>query len=142
MRSGAVTEKACLSNSMIGATLDEIQAAVFTPTCATSGCHAGANPSAGLDLSDADTSHAALVNMPSSQGTLLVAPTLPDESYLVHKIEGAQTAGQRMPLGRMPWPLPPSSSGRKPAGSVGCLMSKVGSESTDGIRHGSAPLAR
>jgi hypothetical protein len=44
----------------------------------------------------------ALVNMPSSQGTLLVAPTLPDDSYLVHKIEGTQAAGQRMPLGRAP----------------------------------------
>jgi hypothetical protein len=86
----------------IGATLDEIQAGIFSPTCATAGCHTGANPSAGLDLSDADTSHMALVDMPSSQGTLLVAPTLPDESYLVHKIEGTQAAGQRMPLGAAP----------------------------------------
>ncbi|HSN51313.1 MAG TPA: Ig-like domain-containing protein [Woeseiaceae bacterium] len=87
---------------MLQPTLDEIQAAVFTPTCATSNCHAGGSPAGGLDLSDADTSHAALVNVPSSQGTLLVAPTLPDDSYLVDKIEGTQTAGQRMPLGRAP----------------------------------------
>ena len=87
---------------MIQPTLDEIQAAVFTPTCATSTCHTGANPAAGLDLSDADTSHMALVDMPSSQGTLLVAPTVPDDSYLVHKIEGTQAAGQRMPPGRAP----------------------------------------
>jgi hypothetical protein len=86
----------------IGATLDEIQAGIFTPTCATAGCHTGATPSAGLDLSDADTSHAALVDVPSSQGTLLVVPTMPGNSYLVHKIEGTQAAGQRMPLGRAP----------------------------------------
>ena len=86
----------------LGATLDEIQVGVFTPTCATANCHTGANPSAGLDLSDADTSHAALVDMPSSQGTLLVAPTLPDDSYLIHKIEGTQAQGQQMPAGGAP----------------------------------------
>lgn len=87
---------------VIQPTLDEIQAAVFTPTCATSTCHTGAAPAAGLDLSDADTSHTALVDVPSSQGTLLVAPTLPNDSYLVHKIEGTQAVGERMPLGRAP----------------------------------------
>ena len=91
---------------MVQPTLDDIQALVFTPTCATSTCHAGATPAAGLDLSDADTSHAALVDMPSSRGTLLVAPTLPDDSYLVHKIEGTQAAGQRMPPGRAPLSQP------------------------------------
>ena len=91
---------------VIQPTLDEIQAVVFTPTCATSTCHTGATPAGGLDLSDADNSHMALVDMPSSQGTLLVAPTLPDDSYLVHKIEGTQAAGQRMPLGRAPLSQP------------------------------------
>jgi hypothetical protein len=91
---------------VIQTTLDEIQAVVFTPTCATSTCHTGATPAGALDLSDADTSHMALVDMPSSQGTLLVAPTLPDDSYLVHKIEGTQAAGQRMPLGRAPLSQP------------------------------------
>jgi hypothetical protein len=86
---------------VINPTLNDIQAAVFTPTCATSTCHAQPNPSAGLDLSDADTSHAALFNQPSSQdmGLMLVAPGLPDDSYLVHKIEGTQSQGQRMPAG-------------------------------------------
>jgi len=91
----------------IGATLDEIQAGVFTPTCATANCHTGANPSGGLDLSDADTSHAALVDVASTQGTLLVAPNLPDDSYLVHKIEGTQAQGQQMPPGAAP-PLDPT----------------------------------
>ncbi len=90
--------------SMINPTLDDIQAAIFTPTCATSTCHAQPNPSAGLDLGDADTSHAALFNQPSSQDSafMLVAPGLPDDSYLVHKIEGTQSQGQRMPAGGAP----------------------------------------
>ena len=87
--------------SPLGATLDEIQERVFTPTCATTSCHTGANPSGGLDLTDADTSHAALVDMPSSVGTLLVAPGLPNESYLVQKLEGT-AGGARMPLGGAP----------------------------------------
>lgn len=90
--------------SPVGSTLPEIQAAVFTPTCATSGCHTGANPAAGLDLSDATTSRAALVDQPSTQdpAILLVAPNLPDDSYLVHKIEGTAQQGQRMPAGGRP----------------------------------------
>jgi hypothetical protein len=88
---------------VVGATLDEIQAAIFTPTCATSNCHTGANPSGGLDLSDADTSHTALFNVASiGDPTILrVAPGLPDESYLVQKLEGT-AGGAQMPLGGAP----------------------------------------
>ena len=85
---------------MLGATLDEIQAAVFTPTCATSNCHTGANPAGGLDLRDADTSFAQLVDVPSGDDPMIlrVAPGAPDDSYLVHRIEG--TVAPQMPLGR------------------------------------------
>jgi len=84
-------------------TLDQIQAAVFTPTCATSNCHTGANPAGGLDLTDAATSHAALFNVASNgdPGILRVAPGLPDDSYLVQKLEGT-AGGARMPLGGAP----------------------------------------
>jgi hypothetical protein len=86
---------------VLGPTLDQIQATIFTPTCATAACHRPPVPSAGLDLSDADTSHAALVDQPSSQDMafMLVATGQPDNSYLVHKIEGSQSQGQRMPAG-------------------------------------------
>ena len=86
---------------MLGPTLDEIQATIFTPTCATSTCHSPPTPSAGLDLSNADTSHAALVDQASSQdmALMLVAPGQPENSYLVHKIEGSQSQRQRMPAG-------------------------------------------
>ena len=85
---------------MIGPTLDQIQAVVFTPSCATSGCHTGAGASAGLNLSDADTSYAELVGVESSQQAplLRVAANDPDNSYLVQKLEGAMTInGNPMP---------------------------------------------
>jgi uncharacterized protein involved in high-affinity Fe2+ transport len=86
---------------MLGATLDEIQAAVFTPTCATSNCHNGANPAGNLDLRDADTSFAQLVDVPSDDDPMIlrVAPGAPDNSYLVQKIEGTAARGQQMPPG-------------------------------------------
>jgi hypothetical protein len=87
---------------VIGPTLNQIQAAVFSPTCATSNCHSGPSGSAlpaGMDLSDADSSFAALVGVASLQqpAILRVAAGDPDDSYLIQKLEG--NAGSRMPLG-------------------------------------------
>jgi len=85
---------------VIGPTLDQIQAVIFSPVCAS--CHGGAIPSAGLDLSDADTSHAALVGIPSSQkaGATLVVVMDPDNSYLIQKLEDAAgIVGVQMPIG-------------------------------------------
>ncbi len=89
---------------VIGPTLDQIQAVVFTPTCATVGCHtgpAGIILPSGLDLSDADASFAALVGVPSLQqaGILRVAANDPDNSYLIQKLEGNAATGLQMPLG-------------------------------------------
>lgn len=81
-------------------TMDQIQATVFAPSCA--GCHSGGNPDGDLDLSDANTSHTAMFNMPSQQqvGATLVIPMNPDNSYLIQKLEGAVgIAGVRMPPG-------------------------------------------
>lgn len=84
---------------VIGPTLDQIQTIVFTPTCATAGCHTGAGAAGGLNLSDADTSFLELVGVSSSANAaiLRVAPTDPDNSYLIQKLEG--NAGAQMPLG-------------------------------------------
>jgi len=84
---------------VIGPTLDQIQAVVFTPIC--SGCHTGPNgvgvPPASMDLTNADASLAALVNVPSigNNGVLRVAPMDPNNSYLIQKLEG--NAGLIMP---------------------------------------------
>jgi hypothetical protein len=79
----------------------EIQANVFTPTCATVGCHTGAGAPQGLML-DAANSYGLLVDVASSEvpSILRVAPGDPDNSYLVQKLEGSASAGARMPFGR------------------------------------------
>ena len=86
-----------------GANFSEIQANVFTPTCAVSGCHTGAGSPQGLRLDEA-ASYALLVNVASSQnGTLMrVNPGDPDNSYLIQKLEGNASVGGQMPLGRTP----------------------------------------
>ncbi len=81
-------------------TLAEIQANVFTPSCAFSGCHAGGSPAQGLNLEDGN-SFGNLVNVASMQVPSLnrVTPGDPDNSYLVQKIEGTAAVGQQMPRG-------------------------------------------
>lgn len=82
--------------------LADIQAQVFGPVCA--GCHSGPTSNSlpsGMDLSSADASHAALVNVTSLQSSLArVEPGSPDDSYLIHKLEGGPNiSGTRMPQG-------------------------------------------
>lgn len=84
-------------------TLESIQNNVFTPTCAVSGCHSGPQGGGlptGMDLTSADASFAALVGVASIQqaATLRVAPSDPEQSYLIQKLEGTGL-GSRMPLG-------------------------------------------
>ena len=83
-----------------GATLANIQSTVFTPNCATSGCHTGTSPPQGLRLDDG-FSFGNLVGVASNEvpSLLRVAPNDPDNSYLVQKIEGTAAVGSRMPLG-------------------------------------------
>ena len=67
-------------------TLSSIQALVFEPRCVDH--HGGHAVQAGLDLSEG-MSHAALVNVPSTQtGLDLVEPGDAENSYLIHKLEG------------------------------------------------------
>jgi len=83
-------------------TLAEIQAEVFTPIC--SGCHTGPTGNVlpgGMNLTSTAASFAALVGVPSLQEPSFdrVEPGDPDASYLIHKLEGTQTIGDRMPQG-------------------------------------------
>jgi hypothetical protein len=75
-----------------------IQNSIFTPACTV--CHSGAQAPEGLRL-DAGNSYAMLVDVSSVQLPALrrVAPGDPDNSYLVHKIEGRAAVGDPMPLG-------------------------------------------
>jgi hypothetical protein len=88
----------------ITADLRSIQDNVFTPIC--SQCHIGASAPFGLQL-DAAHSYNLLVGVPSAEQSnlLRVKPGDPDNSYMVHKIEGAAgIVGGRMPLGETPLP--------------------------------------
>lgn len=83
------------------ATLARLQAEVFSPRCATAGCHAGAAPQLGLDLSPG-RSRPTTVGVRSAQGGTLnrIEPFSPDSSYLVKKVRGdADITGSRMPPG-------------------------------------------
>lgn len=77
---------------------------VFTASCAVSGCHAGATPQEGMNLSIGQA-YASIVNVPSNQMPALdrIEPNDPDNSYLVRKIEGTGLL-QRMPAGSPPLP--------------------------------------
>ena len=91
---------------VIGPTLDQIQAVVFSPTCATAMCHSSGTMAGGLNLSDADTSLAQLVGVLSPvAGVTRVIAFDPDNSYLIHKLEGAVgISGAQMPFGQLPLP--------------------------------------
>lgn len=77
---------------------------IFTASCTGNGCHSGASPAQGLNLSSAAVSHAALVNVASQQcpTTKRVMPQQPDASYLVWKLQGSGAcfSGSRMPKGQ------------------------------------------
>lgn len=88
----------------VSLTAFEAVQSIFARSCAFSGCHSGAAPKEGLDLS-AGALHANTVRVPSAQVPSLyrVLPSRPDSSYLLLKLEGLAGAvggiGTQMPLG-------------------------------------------
>ena len=82
----------------ITANFSSIQSQIFNVTCTTNGCHSASDPDAGLIL-DAENSYSLLVNQPSQQKPAFsrVAPGDPDNSYLIHKLEGTGEKN-RMPF--------------------------------------------
>lgn len=90
-----------VDNTAPAVTLAQLQSSIFTPSCA--GCHTGNGASlpGSMNLSSASASFAALVNVASVESPSLkrVTPNDPVNSYLIHKLEGTQSVGSRMPLG-------------------------------------------
>ena len=82
-------------------TLKRLADEIFTPSCATSDCHAGASPAAALSL-EADRL-AEMIDAASDQesGAKLIDPGNPDGSYLIRKVEGTGS-GAQMPIGLDP----------------------------------------
>jgi hypothetical protein len=79
-----------------------VQAQVFTPNCASSGCHAGTDAPEGLNLSAA-SAFENTVGVPSSQVPDIrrIEPGEPAESYIYIKITG----GDRMAPGTFQMPI-------------------------------------
>lgn len=85
-------------NGTLTPDLQSIQDNVFTPICTA--CHAGANAPVGLRL-DAANSYNMLVGIPSVEvpSVQRVAPGNPNNSYIIHKLEGTAAVGAQMPFG-------------------------------------------
>jgi hypothetical protein len=67
-------------------------------SCASSGCHGSGQ--GGLTMTSAAGAYAALVNVASpATGEIRVIPNNANDSYMVKKLEGRQSVGDRMPLG-------------------------------------------
>jgi hypothetical protein len=79
---------------------------ILSANCALSGCHGGSSPQLGMNLGPGQT-FSNTVNVASVESSLdRIEPGQPDQSYLVHKIQGTQSqvggTGGRMPLGGTP----------------------------------------
>jgi len=93
-------------------TFASIQRDIFQTTdsagrtaCTTCHTNVGRNPTGGLNLV-ADFAYAQLVNVPSGgrAGAVRVIPGDPENSYLIHKLEGRSgIAGRRMPNNGPPY---------------------------------------
>ena len=84
-------------------TLTQLSREIFTPNCASSGCHSGAGAAAGMSLA-ADRIGAQLIGVVSpTSGMKRVDPGNPEGSYLLRKLRGdAGINGAQMPLGDAP----------------------------------------
>ena len=88
-------------NAALEPTLASIQANVFTPTCAITGCHGGVATQAALHL-DPGFSYSNLVGVPSSQDPNLtrVVSGDPNDSLIIQKLEETTPpVGAQMPWG-------------------------------------------
>ncbi len=80
---------------------------IFTGNCVFSGCHAGSDPAQGMSLG-AGQAFSSAVNVAARELPSMnrVTPNQPDNSYLVHKVQGTHLdvrgTGSRMPLDRSP----------------------------------------
>jgi hypothetical protein len=80
-------------------TFAQVQAQVFTPSCAKAGCHVAGVAAGGMVL-EAGRSYGEIVGRPSQENPALarVAPGEPERSYLLKKVRGdADITGSRMP---------------------------------------------
>ena len=92
-------------------TFDSVNQEIFQTTdgagrTACVNCHTGRIPNISINFSPGVDSYALMVNVPSRQrpGLMLIAPGDPENSYLIHKLEGRSgIAGLRMPRNGPPF---------------------------------------
>jgi hypothetical protein len=95
-------------------TFSQIQAQIFTPTCAKAGCHAGSTGGQEGLILDAGVSYSLLVNHAASGNSTLdrVEPGDPERSYLILKLRGDPSiSGVRMPFDGPPYLSPQQIDG-------------------------------
>ncbi len=93
------TEPATPAGSGPALTFAQVQAEIFTPSCAKSGCHVSGVAAGGMIL-QAGQSYAQTVGRPSQEnpGLARIQPGDPERSYLFKKVRGdADISGSRMP---------------------------------------------
>ena len=81
-------------------TFAQVQAQIFTPTCAKAGCHSAASASGEMVL-EAGQAYGQIVNRPAVGNSSLdrIEPGDPERSYLIKKLRGdPDITGARMPL--------------------------------------------
>lgn len=85
------------------ATFTRVQNEIFTPTCASIGCHDPLGQQSGQVLS-AGRAYASIVNVRSVENPNLdrIEPLDPANSYLYRKITGSGITGDRMPQNKPP----------------------------------------
>ena len=83
------------------ATFTRVQNEVFTPGCATIGCHDPLGQQSQLILTAGRSLDQIILRRSVQMPSLFrVAPGSPDDSYLYRKITGVGITGDRMPQGR------------------------------------------
>ncbi len=85
------------------ATFSTIQKEIFNVSCAVSGCHAGANAAAGMDLSSGNAFNN-LVNIPSTSNSnfVRVQPGNSANSFLVKRLRNiGESSGVMPPSGKL-----------------------------------------
>jgi hypothetical protein len=95
-------------------TFSQIQAQIFTPTCAKSDCHAGSTGGQEGLILDPGVSYGLLVNHPATENSTLdrVEPGDPERSYLILKLRGDPSiSGVRMPYDGPPYLSPQQIEG-------------------------------
>lgn len=86
-------------------TFSQIQAEIFTPTCAKAACHDAVGISGGMIL-EAGQAYGNLVNQPAQSNSTFdrVEPGDPERSYLIKKLRGdPDITGVRMPFDGPPY---------------------------------------